>query len=320
MIWGMHRSSVALHGWLGRLPALVRLGRPLFLVGGALMHAVGVLIALAGGADLNWPTLLWGQLAITSIQLMTHYSNEYFDLPADRANPHPTRWAGGSQILVGGTLRPAVAAVTAAIFGVVGLAAGLVLALAVDAGPLALPLILLALALALQYSAPPLVLHSRGLGEITEAAIVMGLTPLVGTYLQQGALALRPLLGVIPLVLLQVNMMLILNLPDEVGDRAAGKRTLVVRLGGERAVALHNGLLVATYLSLPLLLSAGMHPLVAAALLLPAPVALWQAWRLARGAWREPGRWNSLALWAIGLPVGSAAAVAAAYLLLALAR
>ena len=316
----MGRSPEALSGLLGRLSAWVRLGRPLFLIGGVLMHAVGVLVALADGADLNWPALLWGQLAITAIQLMTHYSNEYFDLAVDRVNPHPTRWAGGSQVLVGGMLRPAVAAVTATVFGLVGLTASLVLTLVVEAGPLALPLILLAFALALQYSAPPLVLHSRGLGEITEAAIVIGLTPLVGYYLQQGTLAFRPLLGLIPLMLLQVNMMLILNLPDELGDRAAGKRTLVVRLGGQRAVTLHNSLLVAVYLSLPLLLLAGMHPLVAIALLLPAPVALWQAWRLALGAWREPSRWNSLAFWAIGLPVASAAAVVSIHLLLILTR
>jgi 1,4-dihydroxy-2-naphthoate octaprenyltransferase len=128
------------------------------------------------------------------------------------------------------------------------------------------------------------------------------------------------LLAIIPLVVLQVNMMLMLHLPDEAGDRAAGKRTLVVRLGPARAVQLHNLLLVANYLSLPLLLQAGTHPLVVAGLLALAPVALWQAWKLARGAWREPARWNGLAFWAIALSVGSAAAEGVAYLLLTLAR
>lgn len=304
--------------WLSRLSAGIRLGRPLFLVGGVLMHTVGVLIALNVGASLNWSALLWGQLAVTSVQLMTHYSNEYFDLPADRLNPHPTRWTGGSQVLVRGELDPGLAGLVATVFGVIGLAAGLVLALMVNAGPLALPLIVLALVLALQYSAPPLALHYRGLGEVTEAVIVMGLTPLLGYYLQQGALNTRPLLVLIPLMLLQVDMMLVLNLPDEAGDRAAGKTTLVVGLGAAGAVRLHNGLLAAAYLSLPLLASIDMPRLVAAALLMPAPVALWQAWRLARGAWQEPARWNSLAFWAIGLPVGSAGAVAAAYLLMTL--
>jgi hypothetical protein len=104
------------------------------------------------------------------------------------------------------------------------------------------------------------------------------------------------------------------------GDSTAGKRTLVVRLGGAQAIRLHNGLMLAAYASLPLLLAVGIHPLIVAALTIPAPVALWQAWRLARGAWCDPGSWNNLGFWAIGLPVGSAAAVAFAYLLLAFAR
>jgi 1,4-dihydroxy-2-naphthoate octaprenyltransferase len=303
-----------------RLAAFVRLSRPLFLVGGVLLHGLGALMALAGGATLNPAAFLWGQLAVTSIQLMTHLSNEYFDLPADRLNPAPTRWAGGSQVLVRGELQPAVAAVAAAVAGTVGLAAALVLALADDTGPLALPLIVLALILTLQYSAPPLVLHSSGVGEIVEAGIVMGLTPLVGFYLQAGKLALRPLLAVVPLVVLQVNMMLMVHLPDEIGDRAAGKRTLVVRLGPARAVQLHNGLLIANYSLLPLLLWAGIHPLVVASLLALAPVALWLAWQLARGAWRVPARWDNLTFLSIALSVGSAAAEGVAYLLLTLAR
>jgi 1,4-dihydroxy-2-naphthoate octaprenyltransferase len=316
----MVKQAVGQPGIASRLWAFVRLSRPLFLVGGVLLHPVGALMALAGGASLNLAAFVWGQLAVTSIQLMTHFSNEYFDVAADRLNPTPTRWAGGSQVLVRGELRPAVAAVAAALAAMVGLAAGLVLALGHHAGPLALPLIVLALILALQYSAPPLILHSSGVGEIIEASIVMGLTPLVGYYLQAGALSARPLLAIIPLVLLQVNMMLMVHLPDETGDRAAGKRTLVVRLGPARAAQLHNVLLVATYLSLPLLLRAGIHPIVCAGLLAVAPLALWQAWKVARGAWRQPARWNDLAFCSIVLSVGAAAAEGVAYLLLTVAR
>ena len=73
-----------------KLLAFVLLGRPLFLVGGFVLHALGVAMALYGGAALNLAALLWGQIAISAIQWMTHYSNDYFDLDADRANPTPT--------------------------------------------------------------------------------------------------------------------------------------------------------------------------------------------------------------------------------------
>jgi len=77
----------------------LRMGRPHFLIGGLLLHWLGVALALASGAPLRLPALLWGQAAVTAIQLMTHYSNDYFDLAADRANPTPTHWSGGSRVL-----------------------------------------------------------------------------------------------------------------------------------------------------------------------------------------------------------------------------
>src|SRR5688500_13005438 len=57
-----------------RILFAIRMGRPKFLVGGLLLHWLGVAMALANGATLKVPALLWGQAAVTTIQLMTHYS------------------------------------------------------------------------------------------------------------------------------------------------------------------------------------------------------------------------------------------------------
>ena len=44
-----------------------------------------------------------GQLLVTSIQLMTHYANEYYDYDVDAAvGPARTPFSGGSGVLVGG--------------------------------------------------------------------------------------------------------------------------------------------------------------------------------------------------------------------------
>src|SRR3954466_2399733 len=99
----------ALNTLPGRILSVLRMGRPHFLVGGLLLHWLGVAMALSDGAPLNLPALLWGQAAVTSIQLMTHYSNDYFDLAADLANPTPTHWSGGSRVLPAGWLAPRVA-------------------------------------------------------------------------------------------------------------------------------------------------------------------------------------------------------------------
>lgn len=283
----------------------IRLARPLFLVGGFIFYGLGAAIARRQGATLDLPALAWGQAAVTFGQLMTHFSNEYFDLAADRANPTPTRWAGGSRVLAAGDLPPRVALAAALACGLLALA--LTAITGVVAGPLAAAVLLLALFLAWSYSAPPLRLHSRALGELAAALILPVLTPLAGYTAQTGQPGALPLLAAVPLAFFQAAMILILNFPDAAGDRQAGKRTLVLQLGPERAARLHPVLLAAAYLSLPLLVAAGLPVIVAAAALLPLPLAAWLGARMARGAWRAPAAWDSLAFWSIGLLMSTAA-------------
>jgi 1,4-dihydroxy-2-naphthoate octaprenyltransferase len=299
-----------------RILFALRLGRPKFLVGGLLLHWLGVAMALASGAALNLPALLWGQAAVTSIQLMTHYSNDYFDFAADMANRTPTRWSGGSRILLMGYLAPRTALWIA--LGLGGLALGLALLLAVVVRP-GVPTFLLiatALVLAWSYSAPPLSLHSTGLGELTTALLVTGMAPVVGFYLHTGRLG-TALLGVLPLCCMQFAMLLAIEFPDAAGDMTAGKWTLVVRLGGARAARLHTIALLAAYALLPLLVRLGLPALVAGGVSLGAPVAAWQSLRLLRGAWADPACWNSLGFWAVALLISTTTAELLVFLLVA---
>jgi 1,4-dihydroxy-2-naphthoate octaprenyltransferase len=300
--------------------AFVRLGRPVFLGGGFVLYGLGAAIAAyarvsAGGAgpgrgasaSIDWTRFAWGQAAITATQLMTHYCNDYFDFDADRANTTPTRWSGGSRVLPAGELPRGVA-----------LAAALLLAVAI--------------LLSWEYSAPPLRLHSTGWGELDVALVVSLLTPMIGFSLQTaGAGAggpappfvlpvVLPLLAVLPLCCLQFAMLLAIEFPDAAGDAATGKRTLVVRLGAPRAAALYQGALAAAYLLLPILVAAGLPIAVAGAALLTSPIAAWQIARMRRGAFRDPGRWESLAFWSVALLIITSTSELAAFLLLLLSR
>jgi 1,4-dihydroxy-2-naphthoate polyprenyltransferase len=89
-----------------KLVAFVRLGRPKFLLYSLLLFGLGAAIAAHDGSGLDLRGYVVGQLFVWSVHLMTHYCNEYFDLPADLANTSPTRWTGGSRVLVEGTLTP----------------------------------------------------------------------------------------------------------------------------------------------------------------------------------------------------------------------
>jgi 1,4-dihydroxy-2-naphthoate octaprenyltransferase len=296
--------------------AFIALGRPLFLAGGFVMHALGVAAALYNGAPLNLTALLWGQIAITATQWMTHYANDYFDRAADRLNQTPTNWSGGSRVLLNDGVSPRAAHLAALLFACIALAAALVLTFTTPSGSAALPLILLALFLAWFYSAPPLRLHSRGVGELTTAIIVPGLTPLTGYVLQTGHLDLLPILAVLPLCCLQFCMLLAIEFPDAAGDQAAHKRTLVVRLGAERSARLYALVLLATYALLPLLVAAGLPPLAALAFLFSAPLALIQLDNVRRGAHRIPHFWNRFGFLSVTLLFLAALFEAIAFLLL----
>ena len=284
----------------------LRLGRPLFLLGGFLLHGLGVAMALYDGAVLDWKILVWTQIAITAVQLMTHYSNDYFDLAADEANTTPTRWSGGSRVLAEGLLRPRIALITALVMAGVALFAALWLALGLESGPLTLGLILLSAVLGWSYSSPPLRLNVHGLGEITGALLITGLTPIVGFAAQYGRLARLPLLAVFPLACFQFAMLIVINVPDAAGDMASGKHTLIYYLGRRRALRAYLIAVALAYLALPLLVWLGLPSLAALAVALISPLGIWQGWRMWRGAWRLPEKWNSLGFWSIGLIMASA--------------
>lgn len=293
-------------GFLTRVAAFVALGRPLHLIGGAIFYGLGVAAAGYMGAPLNGRAALLGLLTVAAAQLMNHYSNDYYDLEADRANPTPTAWSGGSRVLAEGRL-PAHAALLAAVsFGGLALGLGLLAALASPHPVGALALLLLAIGLAWVYSGPPLYLHRRGLGEVTGALLVPGLTAIVGYQLQRGAVEWPILLAITPLCLLQFAMLIAVNFPDAAGDAVVGKATLVVRLGPARAAQLYLAAVGLAYGSLPVLASLGLPWPVALAPLATLPIAAWLAFRVRRGAWRDSQTWETLGFWSIGQLVGSA--------------
>jgi 1,4-dihydroxy-2-naphthoate octaprenyltransferase len=299
--------------------AFIKLGRPKFLVGGFVFYGLGAALAVAAGAPFDAARFAWGQLVVTSAQLMTHYANDFFDLEADRANRTPTRWSGGSRVLPDGVLPPGVALGAALVLGLVALGATLVLTFRAPDLPLLSPIAVAMTTLAWAYSAPPLRLAARGLGELTTAAVVTLCVPTLGYYVQAGDVHPRIFAASLLPCALQFAMLLAIELPDAAGDAVAGKRTLVVRLGAAAGARLYAALTIAGFGTLPLLASQGVLPVrVALAPLALAPLAIWQAVRVVRGGYADQARWDSVAFWSVALLAGSASAALVAALTLAL--
>jgi 1,4-dihydroxy-2-naphthoate octaprenyltransferase len=296
--------------------AFVRLGRPLFLLGGFILYGLGAAVAVAQGRTINPSLYLLGQAVCTAFHLMTHYANDYFDYEADRANATPTRWSGGSRVLTRGELPRWIALAGALGAAAVGMVATVVLT-SRHPGPVLVPTALAILVLSWLYSGPPLRLHSTWLGEFDAVLVVTALVPFFAFSLQiPDLVGLRILLlAIIPPCCLQFAMLLAVGVPDRVGDVAAGKRTLVVRLGGARSVRWYATAVAIAFASLPILAAAGLPlPVVLAAGLL-APVAVWRIWWGRGGQALRPENWESLTFWSVALLTLTAAAEVAGFLL-----
>lgn len=247
------------------------LARAHFLVGGIVMYALGVVVARADGAPLDLARLLWGQLGVSAIQLLTHFVNEYHDAERDALVTTRTLFSGGSGVLPAHRLERRVAVWGATASALVGLAVTLTVGWPVTlvyAG---------ALCLGYGYSAPPLRLMTRGWGELTAASTVALLTPLAGYGVAAARLSADVVWTGLPLLGLSLAFMIAVELPDYEADRATDKHNWVVRLGRERAGSLHNGLLVLSFVLLVLLAASGRLPgRVVTLSWLTLPLAVWQ--------------------------------------------
>ncbi len=267
--------------------AFVKLTRPMFLGGAVLLYLLGAALAWVQGTSLDWIRLLLGQLLVTSIQLTTHYANEYYDYEVDAAiGSARTPFSGGSGILVSGQLDRVVALHATHICLV------LAVVMLIVCGLIAPPMYIVGLVALLGgyfYSAPPLKLEGSGWGEWDTAILTAVLVPLTGYVMQTNHFDPIVLLICAPLVLIYVAMILTFEFPDYPADAAMGKRNIAVRIGVQRAAWLHNLLLIGGLAWM--LMTAPRNPL----LWLVVPLAVWQ---IAGVVWRARTRsgWKRAAL------------------------
>ncbi|MEM9323516.1 MAG: prenyltransferase [Pseudomonadota bacterium] len=157
------------------------------------------------------------------------YTNDHVDAAIDATNAQ--YWlSGGSRVVPEGKLTEVQLLAGARVTLVVLAAFSVVLAVAVQR-PLMPVLLLFAVALCWGYNRKPLQLSYRGFGEVLQGLGCGVLLPLIGYYLQNGALQGFPWAALIPLYLVFHAGNLVTALPDYASDKAGGKRTFPVRRG-----------------------------------------------------------------------------------------
>ncbi len=244
-----------------------RIADPKITLASAASMLLGATLAGIDGS-LSWPWLAVTIAGIFCLEAAKNASGEVFDWDSgtDQAVADADRspFSGGKRVLVDGLLTRHQTWWVAGIFYALGGIAGLAVVIARE--PWVAAIGVAGVALAWFYHAPPLRLSYRGLGEL---AVALTYGPLIcaGTYLvQRHAVPARVWLAAMPLGLLIGAFLWINELPDRRADESAGKRTLVVRLGPERAAWGFGAVVAAAFASLVLLPVAGLPPAVLAGL------------------------------------------------------
>jgi 1,4-dihydroxy-2-naphthoate octaprenyltransferase len=213
------------------------------LVGTALAGSEGVFRPLAFAAAL---------IGSVFIQIGTNLSNDYSD--ARRGADTEDR-LGPVRVTAGGLMPPrTVLYGTYVAFGI-AVAAGLYLAAV--AGWELLAVGAASILAGVLYTGGPRPYGYEGLGELF-VFLFFGVVAVVGSYFVQTedlrweAFALSAPVGLLAAAILVVN-----NVRDVETDRRAGKRTLAVKLGRERARRLYAAMLLVAFLAPPVVLLAG---------------------------------------------------------------
>ncbi|MDT8356949.1 MAG: prenyltransferase [Methanomicrobiaceae archaeon] len=208
----------------------LKLGRMHFLLAGFALFCMGALYASYIGDTLHIERFIFGYAILALGHLSLNYTNEYFDLDADRFCS-PTPVSGGTGIL---QKYPRFAPMTRTL-ALLLLAGSLLLAVTYHlCYGQSVPFLLFVIGgnlLGWSYSAPPGRLSYRGWGEIGTAAGFGFFIPGMGYLVVHGSIDTAFLPLSIPLVLFGFFFIVSVEMPDMEADRMAGKWTFVARKG-----------------------------------------------------------------------------------------
>ncbi len=247
--------------------------RPAFLSVTLVACLIGLASAHASGVSIQPLTALLTILLALLVHAAGNVLNDYFDAlsGADELNTRRLfPFTGGSRLIQNGVISTRGMGVFGCLLLLVVIPPGLWLA--ADT-PGLIGIGMAGMVLAWAYTAPPLKLVCRGLGEIVIFACWL-LVVIGADHVQRGSFDWMPLIAGAPFALLVANLLFINQFPDHDGDTRGGKLTLVVRLGPEQAKWLYFLFALIAHLGLLLAIERGMLPQVSAIALLTLVMSL----------------------------------------------
>ena len=244
-------------------------GRPRTLPAAIAPVLVGTAAAEFSGGDLRVAAFVAAMVGAVFIQIGTNLANDYSD--AKRGADTAER-LGPVRVTSAGLVAPRrVLVATWVAFGV-AVAAGIYLATV--AGPLILAIGAISIAAGVLYTGGPRPYGYAGMGELF-VFLFFGLVAVNGSYyVQLERLDWLPFILSVPVGFLSTAILVVNNVRDLDTDARAGKRTLAVVLGRERARRLYLALVALSFALLPLAIASDGGTALVLLGLLALPLAL----------------------------------------------
>ena len=179
----------------------------------------------------------------------TNLANDYYDHKTgnDDINTSLTPFSGGSRVIQNGLIPAKHILIGSFLFFGLGSVIGLYLN-AITPGNLVLYLGIFGLLSGFLYTATPVLIGYRGVGELV-VGLNLGTLTIIGSYFVQAHSVSWPVFWMsLPIGFLVAAILYINQFPDYEADKAVDKKHLVVRLGKRRAVYGYYLLIAATYL------------------------------------------------------------------------
>jgi 1,4-dihydroxy-2-naphthoate polyprenyltransferase len=237
--------------------------RPAFLTATLAACLLGIVGAIYSGVHFQFGTAAITILLALLVHAGVNVLNDYFDalngtdaINTERLYP----FTGGSRFIQNGVLTTSQTAYFGYLLLIIAMLGGLYLSWLVGASLLVIGAVGLLIGWA--YSASPLRLNARGLGELCVLTGFLGVV--VGAdFVQRQEFSLQPFLIGMPYALLVTNLLYINQFPDRKADAIAGKRHLVVRLSSAQAVWIYPLLALLAGVWLFYFMSIGDLPMLA---------------------------------------------------------
>jgi 1,4-dihydroxy-2-naphthoate octaprenyltransferase len=203
--------------------------RSYIVAGGILSFSLGTLLGIIEGGIFKPTPVILAYTVVFLGDLSTHFSNDYFDIEIDK-HAQPNFFSGKKILVNNPQLRPAARNISLTLLVLSNVTAA-VLVLFFEAPTELLIITLTANLLGWIYSAPPLRLSSRTLGEITIAVATGFIIPSIGYLSVKGQLDFPFFVLSIPFMMYGFLLSLNLQAPDIEIDRKWKKKTFATHTG-----------------------------------------------------------------------------------------